>query len=140
MLAAHVETSLVESPMQKWRGVFTLPPTFLTITPRTTLRHPRPNAKMRSLPPRVGYAVHTRVIYSSLPLELPRHGITSLEDSHLPNCVPVFILRRNLFRLHDACIRNCTGATARLILPDQMIAIDVYFIDYLSFRALDKRL
>lgn len=128
MLAAHVETSPVESPMQKRYSVFTLPPTFLTITPRLTLRHPRrsTNAKMRSRDCTHAYAhtqTHTHAHRSLFPrCELPRHGITSLEDSHLPNCVPVFILLRDLFRLHDACIRILHDLSCR-----QMIAIVVYF-------------
>lgn len=76
--------------------------------------------KMRSPPPRRargGTYTHSYIYTHMCALtyrlypsrELPRHGITGLEDSHLPNCVPVFILRRDLFRLRDACTR----ATAR---------------------------
>jgi len=69
--------------------------------------------------------IYTQRVLSPPQRELPRHGITSLEDSHLPNCVPVFILRRDLFRLRDACIRNCAASWIDLLCR-QMIAIVVY--------------
>jgi len=80
----------------------------------TTLRHPRPHTNAKNAP--AARDVHTRAHTRTRALthrvspsrQLPRHGITGLEDSHLPNCVPVFILRRDLFRLRDACTRNCT--------------------------------
>lgn len=125
MLAAHVETSPTESPMQKRHGAFTLPPTFLTITPRLPFVYPRPdtNAKMRpppSPPPRAGYACDAPG--STLSTRLPRHSVTSLEDSHLPNCVPVYLFCTGTYL--DYAMRACATVQEQRFGPNSIPSTD----------------
>lgn len=100
---------LPNPPMQQQR-VFALPPTFHTIPWQPpsyvcTLASERAKGKIR----------HVQIETATIP-ELPRNDLTSLEDSHLPNCDPVFILRWVLFRLHGPCMRNCTRVSDRSTL------------------------
>lgn len=119
MLAAHVETSPAESPMQKRHGAFTLPPTFLTITPRLPFVYPRPGTQKCACHRRRRTRARCR---STLSAQLPRHGVTSLEDSHLPNCVPVYLFCAGTYL--DYAMRTRATARERRIGPSSIPSTD----------------
>lgn len=95
--------------------------------PRLPFVYPLPGHKRKNAPAVAatrGIHVHTHARDAGLPRRRDSHvtGVTSLEDSHLPNCVPVYLFCAGTYL--DYAMHACATAREQRIGPNSILSTD----------------